>query len=103
MRIRKRTLKRIIAEVAGGTITLDTKEEVMAAIKGQDIEITMGGMGPAIVVQGGPTYMVDNAFEDIFASYDYNGDAVVRGLESVARSVHVDDELKAELGMDEDY
>ena len=33
MRIRKRTLKRIIAEVAGRTITLDTREEVMAAIK----------------------------------------------------------------------
>ena len=102
MRIRKSTLKRIIAESVA-TIRLDTREEVMAAIKGQDIEITMGGMGPAIVVQGGPTYMVDNAFEDIFASYDYDGDAVVRGLEAVARSVHVDDELKAELGMDEDY
>ena len=102
LRIRKITLKRIIAESLA-TIRLDTREEVMAAIKGQDIELTMGGSGAAIVVQGGPTYSVNNAFEDIFASYDYDGDAVVRGLEAVARSVHVDDELKAELGMDEDY
>ena len=120
MKITKRQLRRIIKEekqkllsesrirnavrkalVEGASIRLDTREEVMAAIKGQDIEITMGGGGAAIVVQGGPTYSVNNAFEDIFASFDYDGDAVVRGLEAVARSVHVDDEIKAELGMDE--
>ena len=120
LKITKRQLRRIIREekaklttesrvraavrkalVEGATIRLDTKEEVMAAIKGQDIELTMGGSGAAIVVQGGPTYSVNNAFEDIFASFDYDGDAVVRGLEAAARSVHVDDELKAEFGMEE--
>ena len=83
MKITKRQLRRIIREekaklttesrvraavrkalVEGASIRLDTREEVMAAIKGQDIEIVMGGMGPAIVVQGGPTYSVNNAFEE---------------------------------------
>ena len=119
MKVTKKQLRRIIKEekaklttegrvraavrkalIEGASIRLDTREEVMTAIKGQDIEITMGGGGAAIVVQGGPTYSVNNAFEDIFASFDYDGDAVVRGLEAVARSVYVDDELKAEFGME---
>ena len=119
MKITKRQLRRIIREekakvlaeqkvrrvvrrrlIEAASQRLDTKEEVMAAIKGQDIELTMGGGGAAIVVQGGPTYSVNNAFEDIFASFDYDGDAVVRGLEAVARSVYVDEELKAEFGME---
>ncbi|MEC7115612.1 MAG: hypothetical protein VXW76_03485 [Actinomycetota bacterium] len=90
------TVRNVLRE---GTIGLDTKAEVMTAIEGQDIEISMGGMGPVIIVKGGPTYTVDNAFEPMMAEFDYDGSALVRALETAARSVHVDDDLKEELGI----
>ena len=96
MKITKRQLRRLIKEALGGGTS-----ELEAAVKGQDVEIAMGGRGPALVVNGQDLDMLstglDYALEELWGNmgpeeaYDW--------FKSMARSVQMYPETAEDLGL----
>lgn len=98
MRIRKSTLKRIIAEAASG-IQMASLED---AVRGQDIEISMGGRGPVIIRNGQPMNMsstgLDYALEDLWMNL--GPEDAYEWIASKARSVGIDPDTAEDLGLE---
>ena len=98
MRIRKSTLKRIIAEAASG-LQMARLED---AVRGQDIEISMGGYGPVLIRNGqmmdmsstGLDYALESLWEDLGPEEAYEW------IASRARSVGIDPDTAEDLGLE---
>ncbi len=96
MKITRRQLRSLIREALDGGAS-----KLEATIKGQDVEIVMGGRGPALVVNGQDLDMVgtglDYALEEMWGNmgpeeaYDW--------FKSMSRSVQIDPETAEDLGL----
>ncbi len=96
MKITKRQLRRLIREA------LNTgASDLESAVKGKDVEIAMGGSGPALVVNGQDLDMVstglDYALEELWG--DMGPEEAYDWFKSIARSVQIDPETAEDLGL----
>ena len=98
MRIRKSKLKRIIAEAAS-ELQMARLED---AVRGQDIEISMGGYGPVLIRNGQMMDMsstgLDYALESLWG--DLGPEAAYEWITSRARSVGIDPDTAEDLGLE---
>lgn len=98
MRIRKRTLKRIIAE-ASSEFRMASLED---AVRGQDIEILMGGRGPVLIRNGIAVNMsatgLDWAMEELWS--DLGPEGAYEWITSKARSVGISPDAMEDLGLE---
>ena len=98
MRIRKSTLKRIIAEASSG-FRMAKLEDV---VKGQDIEILMGSRGPVLIRNGIAVNMsatgLDWAMEELWS--ELGPEEAYEWITSRARSVGISPDAMEDLGLE---
>ena len=115
MRITKRQLRRIIREEKRKVLaerkvrrivrhrlmeqagTLASEGDLVSAIKGKDIKISMGGSGMQIDIQGETSYNADDVLGQMWEEMGPEG--ALQALEGSARSVSIDPDTAEDLGL----
>ncbi len=90
----RRIVRRRLMEQAG---TLASEGDLVSAIKGKDIKISMGGSGMQIDIQGETSYNADDVLGQMWEEMGPEG--ALQALEGSARSVSIDPDTAEDLGL----